>query len=140
MAASLTIKKHGSFSNTVISLLDAIQIIYWFSKLRYIQIQVQKLKNETYKLLHRATKRLSLHYWMLTLGQWQLQRWNLTTIYSLLNPLALWLVVLCFFTLFTLTRVSSSNFPLSSIDSWLKRFSPSSMLCFTSAWNTHANL
>lgn len=74
MAASLTIKKHGSFSNTVISLLDAIQIIYWFSKLRYIQIQVQKLKNETYKLLHRATKRLSLHYWMLTLGQWQLQR------------------------------------------------------------------
>lgn len=57
---------------------------------------------------------------------------KLTTMYSLLNPLVLWLLVLCLLMLFTLTRVSSSNFPRSSIDNLLKRFSPSSILRFTS--------
>lgn len=62
----------------------------------------------------------------------QLQRRNLTTMYSLLNPLALWLLVLFLLMLLTLTSVSSSNFPRSSIESVLKRFSPSSTLRFTS--------
>lgn len=59
---------------------------------------------------------------------------KLTTMYSLLNPLALWLVVLCLLMLFTLTSVSSSNLPRSSIESRLKRFSPSSMLRFISTY------
>ena len=62
--------------------------------------------------------------------------WLHTTMYSLLKPLDLWLPALFLLMLFTFTSVSSSNLPLSSIDSWLKRFSPSSILRFTSTCRT----
>lgn len=58
----------------------------------------------------------------------------LTTMYSLLNPFALWLIELFRLMLFTFTSVSSSNLPRSSMESWLNRFSPSSMLLLTSTY------
>lgn len=55
---------------------------------------------------------------------WLMWKHFLTTMYSLLNRSALGAAIIRLRKLFTFTNVSSSNLPLSSNDSWLKRSSP----------------
>ncbi len=55
---------------------------------------------------------------------WLVWKHFLTTMYSLLNRSALGAAIIRLRKLFTFTNVSSSNLPLSSNDSWLKRSSP----------------
>lgn len=59
---------------------------------------------------------------------------ELTTMYSLLNLWALGAPIIRFLKLFTFTSVSSSNFPLSSRDSWLNRSSPRLIDLLMSCW------